>query len=131
MSRAPASPIPSSSPTTRPSTLAWWPAALRSGGGPPSDQEQQALRAELGGTRTAVEEECDFALGVRRGAAVWRALARVYRPVGERISVIFVNNGIYGMTGGQMAPTCSSGPSSISRATGRLSAAESRLTITQ
>src|SRR3990172_4392081 len=24
---------------------------------------------------------------------------------GERISVIFVNNGIYGMTGGQMAPT--------------------------
>lgn len=27
--------------------------------------------------RTAVEEECDFALGVRRGAAVWRALARV------------------------------------------------------
>ena len=24
---------------------------------------------------------------------------------GERISVVFVNNGIYGMTGGQMAPT--------------------------
>ncbi len=29
---------------------------------------------------------------------------------GERISVIFVNNGIYGMTGGQMAPTTLLGP---------------------
>ena len=24
---------------------------------------------------------------------------------GEKITVIFINNGIYGMTGGQMAPT--------------------------
>ena len=38
---------------------------------------------------------------------------------GERISVIFVNNGIYGMTGGQMAPTTLLGQRTTSTPTGR------------
>ncbi|HEY7599485.1 MAG TPA: thiamine pyrophosphate-dependent enzyme [Candidatus Limnocylindrales bacterium] len=38
---------------------------------------------------------------------------------GERISVIFVNNGIYGMTGGQMAPTTLLGQKTTSSPTGR------------
>jgi 2-oxoglutarate ferredoxin oxidoreductase subunit beta len=38
---------------------------------------------------------------------------------GERISVIFVNNGIYGMTGGQMAPTTPLGQTTTSSPTGR------------
>ena len=38
---------------------------------------------------------------------------------GERISVIFVNNGIYGMTGGQMAPTTLLGQHTTSSPTGR------------
>ena len=38
---------------------------------------------------------------------------------GERISVIFVNNGIYGMTGGQMAPTTLLGQRTTSSPTGR------------
>jgi len=38
---------------------------------------------------------------------------------GERISVIFVNNGIYGMTGGQMAPTTLIGQRTTSSPTGR------------
>jgi len=38
---------------------------------------------------------------------------------GERISVIFVNNGIYGMTGGQMAPTTLIGQRTSSSPTGR------------
>jgi 2-oxoglutarate/2-oxoacid ferredoxin oxidoreductase subunit beta len=38
---------------------------------------------------------------------------------GERISVIFVNNGIYGMTGGQMAPTTLLGQKTTSTPTGR------------
>jgi 2-oxoglutarate ferredoxin oxidoreductase subunit beta len=38
---------------------------------------------------------------------------------GERISVIFVNNGIYGMTGGQMAPTTLIGQTTTSSPTGR------------
>jgi 2-oxoglutarate/2-oxoacid ferredoxin oxidoreductase subunit beta len=38
---------------------------------------------------------------------------------GERISVIFVNNGIYGMTGGQMAPTTLVGQRTTSSPTGR------------
>jgi 2-oxoglutarate ferredoxin oxidoreductase subunit beta len=38
---------------------------------------------------------------------------------GERISVIFVNNGIYGMTGGQIAPTTLLGQRSTSSPAGR------------
>jgi 2-oxoglutarate ferredoxin oxidoreductase subunit beta len=38
---------------------------------------------------------------------------------GERISVIFVNNGIYGMTGGQMAPTTLLGQRTTSSPAGR------------
>lgn len=38
---------------------------------------------------------------------------------GERISVIFVNNGIYGMTGGQLAPTSLLGQRTTSTPTGR------------
>jgi 2-oxoglutarate ferredoxin oxidoreductase subunit beta len=38
---------------------------------------------------------------------------------GERISVIFVNNGIYGMTGGQMAPTTLLGQRTTSSPSGR------------
>jgi 2-oxoglutarate ferredoxin oxidoreductase subunit beta len=38
---------------------------------------------------------------------------------GERISVIFVNNGIYGMTGGQMAPTTLLGQRTTSSPRGR------------
>ena len=38
---------------------------------------------------------------------------------GERISVIFVNNGIYGMTGGQMAPTTLLGQHTTSSPEGR------------
>lgn len=39
---------------------------------------------------------------------------------GERISVIFVNNGIYGMTGGQMAPTTLLGQRTTSTPSGRV-----------
>ena len=38
---------------------------------------------------------------------------------GERITAVFVNNGIYGMTGGQMAPTTLLGQRSTSSPTGR------------
>jgi 2-oxoglutarate ferredoxin oxidoreductase subunit beta len=38
---------------------------------------------------------------------------------GERISVVFVNNGIYGMTGGQMAPTTPLGQRTTSSPLGR------------
>lgn len=38
---------------------------------------------------------------------------------GERISVVFVNNGIYGMTGGQLAPTTLLGQPTTSSPTGR------------
>jgi len=38
---------------------------------------------------------------------------------GERMSVVFVNNGIYGMTGGQMAPTTLLGQRTTSSPTGR------------
>jgi 2-oxoglutarate/2-oxoacid ferredoxin oxidoreductase subunit beta len=38
---------------------------------------------------------------------------------GERISVVFVNNGIYGMTGGQMAPTTLLGQHTTSSPLGR------------
>lgn len=38
---------------------------------------------------------------------------------GERISVVFVNNGIYGMTGGQMAPTTLLGQHTTSSPDGR------------
>jgi 2-oxoglutarate/2-oxoacid ferredoxin oxidoreductase subunit beta len=38
---------------------------------------------------------------------------------GERFTVIFVNNGIYGMTGGQMAPTTLSGQKTTSSPRGR------------
>jgi 2-oxoglutarate/2-oxoacid ferredoxin oxidoreductase subunit beta len=38
---------------------------------------------------------------------------------GERITVIFVNNGIYGMTGGQMAPTTLAGQKTTSSPLGR------------
>ncbi|TFG67670.1 MAG: 2-oxoglutarate oxidoreductase [Thermomicrobiales bacterium] len=38
---------------------------------------------------------------------------------GEQISVIFVNNGIYGMTGGQLAPTTPLGERTSSSPTGR------------
>jgi 2-oxoglutarate ferredoxin oxidoreductase subunit beta len=38
---------------------------------------------------------------------------------GERISVIFVNNGVYGMTGGQAAPTTLLGQRTTSTPTGR------------
>jgi len=38
---------------------------------------------------------------------------------GENISVIFVNNGVYGMTGGQMAPTTLAGQKTTTTLTGR------------
>jgi 2-oxoglutarate ferredoxin oxidoreductase subunit beta len=38
---------------------------------------------------------------------------------GERITVVFVNNGIYGMTGGQMAPTTLLGQRTTSSPDGR------------
>ena len=40
---------------------------------------------------------------------------------GEQITVIFVNNAIYGMTGGQMAPTTLSGQKATTAPTGRKS----------
>ncbi len=43
---------------------------------------------------------------------------------GELISVIFVNNGIYGMTGGQMAPTTLLGQKTTSSPLGRESGAQ-------
>lgn len=39
---------------------------------------------------------------------------------GERLSVIFVNNGVYGMTGGQMAPTTLLGQTTTTTPGGRL-----------
>ena len=42
---------------------------------------------------------------------------------GENISVIFINNGTYGMTGGQMAPTTLLGQKSTTCPTGRTAAA--------
>lgn len=39
---------------------------------------------------------------------------------GEQISVIFVNNGVYGMTGGQMAPTTLTGMNSTTTPGGRV-----------
>jgi 2-oxoglutarate/2-oxoacid ferredoxin oxidoreductase subunit beta len=51
---------------------------------------------------------------------------------GERISVIFVNNGIYGMTGGQMAPTTLLGQRTTSSPDGREAAtAGYPITITE
>jgi 2-oxoglutarate ferredoxin oxidoreductase subunit beta len=38
---------------------------------------------------------------------------------GERITVIFINNGVYGMTGGQMAPTTLTGQNSTTTPGGR------------
>jgi len=38
---------------------------------------------------------------------------------GENLSVIFVNNGVYGMTGGQMAPTTLSGQRTATSTSGR------------
>jgi 2-oxoglutarate ferredoxin oxidoreductase subunit beta len=38
---------------------------------------------------------------------------------GERLTVIFVNNGVYGMTGGQMAPTTLSGQQTTTTPGGR------------
>jgi 2-oxoglutarate ferredoxin oxidoreductase subunit beta len=38
---------------------------------------------------------------------------------GEQITVIFINNAIYGMTGGQMAPTTLSGQKATTAPTGR------------
>ena len=38
---------------------------------------------------------------------------------GERLTVVFVNNGVYGMTGGQMAPTTLLGQRTTSSPTGR------------
>ena len=38
---------------------------------------------------------------------------------GENITVIFVNNGVYGMTGGQMAPTTLGGQKTATTVTGR------------
>lgn len=38
---------------------------------------------------------------------------------GERLTVVFVNNGVYGMTGGQMAPTTLLGQRTTSTPTGR------------
>ena len=43
---------------------------------------------------------------------------------GELISVIFVNNGVYGMTGGQMAPTTLLGQKTTTSPSGRTSARE-------
>jgi 2-oxoglutarate/2-oxoacid ferredoxin oxidoreductase subunit beta len=39
---------------------------------------------------------------------------------GERLTVIFVNNGVYGMTGGQMAPTTLSGQNTTTTPGGRM-----------
>jgi 2-oxoglutarate ferredoxin oxidoreductase subunit beta len=51
---------------------------------------------------------------------------------GDRISVIFVNNGIYGMTGGQMAPTTLLGQRTTSSPDGREAAtAGYPITITE
>lgn len=47
-------------------------------------------------------------------AEIMHAAAR-----GEKISVIFINNAIYGMTGGQMAPTSLPGMKTTSSPTGR------------
>lgn len=52
-------------------------------------------------------------------AAIGRAEIVHAAARGERISVIFVNNGIYGMTGGQMAPTTLLGQRTTSSPTGR------------
>ena len=43
---------------------------------------------------------------------------------GERISVIFVNNTVYGMTGGQMAPTTMIGQTTTTSPAGRCSSTE-------
>ena len=43
---------------------------------------------------------------------------------GERISVIFVNNTVYGMTGGQMAPTTMIGQTTTTCPSGRCSSSE-------
>jgi 2-oxoglutarate ferredoxin oxidoreductase subunit beta len=56
----------------------------------------------------------DGALAAIGTAEIVHAAAR-----GERISVVFVNNGIYGMTGGQMAPTTLLGQRTTSSPQGR------------
>jgi hypothetical protein len=65
------------------------------------DAPRPVFRADAGYmsgelARTAVEEECDFAIGVRRGEAVWAALARV--PAGAWTSAT-------GMPGAEVAVT--------------------------
>jgi 2-oxoglutarate/2-oxoacid ferredoxin oxidoreductase subunit beta len=56
----------------------------------------------------------DGDLGAIGTAEIVHAAAR-----GENISVVFVNNAVYGMTGGQMAPTTLAGQHTTSTATGR------------
>ena len=38
-------------------------------------------------------------------ASIGMARPKFHLPLGENITIIFINNAIYGMTGGQMAPT--------------------------
>lgn len=56
----------------------------------------------------------DGDLGAIGTAEIVHAAAR-----GEKISVVFVNNAVYGMTGGQMAPTTLAGQRTTSTPTGR------------
>ena len=56
----------------------------------------------------------DGDLGAIGTAEIVHAAAR-----GENISVVFVNNAVYGMTGGQMAPTTLAGQRTTSTPTGR------------
>ncbi|NVL89874.1 MAG: 2-oxoglutarate oxidoreductase [Desulfobacterales bacterium] len=53
-------------------------------------------------------------------AAIGTAEAIHAASRGERLSVIFVNNGVYGMTGGQMAPTTLLGQTTTTTPGGRL-----------
>ena len=50
---------------------------------------------------------------------------------GENISVVFVNNAVYGMTGGQMAPTTLPGQRTTSSPNGRAAAAGSPLRVSE
>ncbi len=60
-------------------------------------------------------------LGLRDGDLASIGLAEILHAAarGENISVIFVNNAIYGMTGGQMAPTTLPGMKTTSSPAGR------------
>ena len=66
----------------------------------PSPADKGDIKAEIDGREGALRPDPDGDLAAIGLAETMSAANR-----GENFTVIFVNNGIYGMTGGQMAPT--------------------------